>query len=123
MASLNMNGPYHFTEEDILNEVTQIKPGNYALGYLKKNSDEKDVFIVQYVGRSDSDVAERILQHLGEPYKHFKYSYATSPRAAFLQECQNYHDFGEKEKLKNKIHPDKPAGTNWKCPCCEKSAQ
>lgn len=43
----------------------------------------------------------------------------TSAKAAFEKECHNYHDFGGKEKLDNTIHPDRPAGSGWKCPCCK----
>ena len=117
MPRLDMGEIIHeFSKETIKQVVTKTSPGNYALGRI----DEEDgLFIVEYVGRADIDVADRIAQHLGEPYKHFKFSCATSPRAAFLKECQNYHDFGGKEKLNNKIHPDRPKGTDWKCPCCD----
>ena len=114
MATLNMNGPYDLTAVKVTAVVTKTSAGNYALGYV--NTD--NVFVVQYVGRADSDVAARIKQHVGENYKSFKYSYATSPKAAFEKECHNYHDFGENKKLHNKIHPDRPADSGWKCPCC-----
>lgn len=114
MATLNMNGPYVLTRTKVDEIVTRSSPGNYALGYVN----DENVFIVQYVGRADSDVAARIKQHVGERYKRFKFSYATSPKAAFEKECKNYHDFGGNWKLDNKIHPDRPAGTSWKCPCC-----
>lgn len=108
-----MNGPYVFNNETINKEVTRTSAGNYALGYIEDNR-----FIVQYVGRADSDVAARLKQHIGENYKRFKFSYATSPKAAFEKECENYHDFGEKGTLDNKIHPDRPKNSGWKCPKC-----
>ena len=114
MATLNMNGPYELTRSKINEVVTRTSPGNYALGYVNS----ENTFIVQYVGRSDSDVASRLRQHVGEKYKRFKYSYATSPKAAFEKECINYHDFGGSQSLHNKIHPDRPAGSGWKCPRC-----
>lgn len=114
MASLNMQGPYPLSSANITREVTRTSAGNYALGYVNA----EDIFIVRYVGRSDSDVAARLRQHLGENYKCFKYSYAVSPKAAFEKECRNYHDFGENRNLVNSLHPDRPAGTYWKCPCC-----
>ena len=52
MASLNMKGPYSFNREKVNEIVTRTTAGNYALGYLN----EKNTFIVQYVGRADSDV-------------------------------------------------------------------
>lgn len=112
MASLNMNGPYDLTSQEIDKVITKTSAGNYALGKMNGES-----FIVSYVGRSDSDVNSRLKQHVGK-YSKFKYSYATSPKAAFEKECHNYHDFGESQKLDNKIHPDRPKDSNWKCPVC-----
>ena len=117
MASLGMNGPYEFTSEKVDEIITKTSPGNYALGYMDGNT-----FIVRYVGRSDSDLNDRIKDHLGESreYKFFKYSYASSPREAYEKECQNWHDFdGPNGKLKNSNHPDKPDDTNYKCPVCK----
>lgn len=115
MASLNMEGPYELTRSKIIEAVTYPSPGNYALGYVN----DENTFIVQYVGRSDSDVATRLTNHVREKYKCFKFSYATSPKAAFEKECRNYHDFGESRSLDNDYHPDRPAGASWKCPCCD----
>lgn len=112
MASLEMEGPFPLDVANIDKNVTRTEPGNYALGYL----DEK-VFRVKYVGRSDDDLNDRLKDHVGN-YKHFKYSYATSPKAAFEKECRNFHDFGEVKKLDNDIHPDRPDGAAWKCPVC-----
>lgn len=116
MASLEMEGPYAFTS-DVLNDViTRALPGNYALG-----DKIGETFKVRYIGRGDSDVKARLSQHLGEPYKYFKYSYATSPKAAFEKECKNYHDFGGPDRLDNNIHPDRPSNSkDWKCPVCNK---
>jgi hypothetical protein len=114
MATLEMKGSYELTTAKINAEVTRTSPGNYALGYRSE-----DTFIVEYVGRSDTDVAARLKQHVGEKYARFKYSYATSAKAAFEKECRNYHDFGGKDKLDNSIHPDRPANSGWKCPCCK----
>ncbi len=111
-----MNGPYVFTSEEIDKQITKTQAGNYALGYVKDN-----VFHVKYIGRSDTDVNERLKQHLGELYTYFKFSYATSVKDAFVKECKNYHDFGGVEgKLDNEIHPDIPSNSqNWKCPICD----
>lgn len=114
MASLNMDGPYLFNKDKVDEVVTRTSAGNYALGYVN----DENTFIVQYVGRADIDVNARLKQHAGEPYKRFKFSYASSPKVAFEKECRNYHDFGESKKLRNKIHPDRPKNSSWKCPCC-----
>ena len=114
MASLNMNGPYELSSEKINEVVTRTSAGNYALGHTESNT-----FYVEYVGRADSNLRERLKYWTDNKYEQFKFSYATSPKAAFEKECRNYHDFGENKALDNKIHPDRPDGSNWKCPICD----
>ena len=114
MTTLNMNGPYELTTEIIDEVITKKSSGNYALGYLANQK-----FIVKYVGRADSDLNDRLKDHVDESYEMFKYSYATSPKAAFEKECENFHDFGGANTLDNKIHPDRPKETSWKCPRCD----
>lgn len=115
MPSLNMQGPYRLSTEKIDEVITRTSPGNYALGYVRDNT-----FYVCYVGRSDTDVNGRLKEWVGKKpkYTHFKFSYATSPKAAFEKECRNYHDFGGSDVLDNDYHPQRPEGTNWKCPIC-----
>ena len=112
MAILNMYGPYDLTPVSINANVTQISPGNYALGRLKT----KYAFLVFHIGRSDTDIRNKLLSWVGKT-KHalFKFNYASSPKAAFLRECENWHDFKPSE---NPNHPDKPIYTDWKCPRC-----
>ncbi|UCZ75809.1 hypothetical protein LHK94_01950 [Dickeya zeae] len=112
MASLDMGNYYDFTSDEI-DRVVPKTAGNYALGYIRNNQ-----FTVQYVGRSDSDVNQRLKSHIGNHplCTHFKFSTASSPKAAFEKECENWHDFNPPE---NKIHPDRPSNSkNWKCPRC-----
>ena len=113
MASLDMQGSYELTEDKIDEVVTRISVGNYALGHK-----DGDTFKVKYVGRSDNDLNDRLKDWIGD-YRRFKYSYASSPKAAFEKECQNYHDFGGKKKLDNSLHPDRPDGSKWECPVCD----
>lgn len=116
MASLNMTGPFLLNEKEIDQNIERSIPGNYAYGYL--NDDNR--FVVEYVGRSDTDLNERIRHGLGK-YKMFKFSYAINVQAAYEKECQNFHDFGGDDGiLDNKIHPDSPENTNLKCPICHK---
>lgn len=114
MATLDMQGPYALTSTGIDSAVTRTSAGNYALGY----TNDDGVFVVQYVGRSDSDVRARLHNWVSTPYIRFKYSYASSPKAAFEKECRNYHDFGGSSKLDNDSHPGRPAGSTWRCPVC-----
>ena len=113
MASLGMSGPYTLSVRKINEMVTKKSPGNYALGYSKDRT-----FYVKYVGRSDDNVNSRLQDWVGE-YKEFKFSYASSAKAAYEKECRNYHDFGGPEgDLDNETHPAKPSGSHWRCPVC-----
>jgi len=115
IASLDMKGPYDLTTQKIDELITKNSLGNYALGYVSGSA-----YIVKYVGRSDDDVNDRLKKWVGKNknYKKFKFSYATSPKAAFEKECKNYHDFGGSKKLDNEKHPERPDNTDWKCPLC-----
>ena len=117
MANLYMGNSYHTLNIDTINsEVKDNKIGNYALGEFKSDKN----FYVSYIGRSDKCLKSRLKDHLGEPYKHFKFSYADSKKEAFEKECHNWHDFGENKKLKNEMHPDRPDGLSCNCPKCNK---
>lgn len=112
MASLDMKGPYELTKKEIDKQISRTSAGNYALGKVSNST-----FYVSYVGRSDVDLNGRLKKWAGK-YSKFKFSYATSSKAAFEKECRNYHDFGGSEKLDNEDHPQRPDGINWKCPFC-----
>lgn len=122
MASLNMGASFPFNQSQINEVVEPGRIGNYAYGYFN----EKGEFVVKYVGRSDTDLRQRIAHGLSEyaenptlRYERFKFSYANSPQEAYEKECRNYHDFGgEKGWLMNINHPQKPEGDTSACPIC-----
>ena len=112
MAMLDMKGPYSFTSESINKHVTQTSPGNYALG----SAADKGFFIPKYIGRADVDIKKRLHNWIGmKNHFQFKFSYATSPKDAFLKECKNWHAF---KPMENPDHPAKPENTDWRCPEC-----
>lgn len=113
MASLNMSVPFQLDSDSIDSQVTKKQQGNYALGKMGTGDNAK-TFMVDYVGRSDGDVAGRLKDWIGE-YDKFKYSYASSVKGAFEEECRNYHDFNPPG---NSVHPACPAGKDWTCPHC-----
>ena len=125
MASLGMKGSFPLTKEEIDKQIPEKVICNYAYGYTKKNSEGKEVFCVKYVGRADEEpLRDRIKHGIEEGYKEFKFSIAQNKKDAFEKECQNWHDFdGPNGQLDNMIHPDKPNGTDYKCPICEKIEQ
>jgi hypothetical protein len=108
-----LRGSFPLDEGTINEEVGYGSPGVYALGYMKGKT-----FIIQGIGRSDTDVHARLKEYIGE-YDRFKFAYSDSPQAAFTKECQLYHTFGGPEgKLNNKNHPERPQGSTWHCPQC-----
>jgi len=107
-----MEGPYGLDMKTIEEQVKRVSPGNYALG--KKN--EEGMFLVSYIGRSDTDITSELKSWIGKTDKPlFKFRYANSSRDAFGIECENYHDFVKDGKGK---HPGRPVQTDWKCPRC-----
>jgi hypothetical protein len=109
------NKPYIYTKENVEQLITKISSGAYALGKIKDNG----TFIINYVGRSDDNLAVRLATHEKiDDYTHLKYGYCSSIKEAFEKECNLYHDFGENKLLDNKVHPAKPNNTTYKCPRC-----
>ena len=69
MRSLEMSGSYPLSDEAIDEALTRTSPGNYALGYM-----DGDTFSVFYVGRSDSDVRQRLHEWVGMPSRYENYA-------------------------------------------------
>jgi len=65
MGSLGMRGSYPLSDAGIDEALLRRSPGNYALGYL-----EDDAFRVFYVGRSDTDVRQRLHEWVGMPSRY-----------------------------------------------------
>jgi len=61
MADTGLKGPYPLTNDEIDRIITQTSPGVYALD--RENS--SGTFIVNYVGRSDDDVNDRLKDWIG----------------------------------------------------------
>jgi hypothetical protein len=102
-----LQGPYSLDRQTISAVITLKSAGAYVLADKWSND-------AQYVGRSDFDLANRVAAHIGE-YGKFWFAYASSPMAAFLQECYLWHDLHPPANI---LHPQRPAGTNWRCPVC-----
>jgi hypothetical protein len=111
--SIGMKSSYVLTQKSVDYEITKISAGNFALGYETKSG----LFVVEYYGRSDTDLNHEIKKHI-DRYERFKFFYASSPKSAFVKECKNYHAF-DKNKIDNKTHPEKPENTDYTCPYCK----
>jgi hypothetical protein len=97
--------PYPIDDVDLY--VTRRTPGVYILSRDGRTAD--------YVGRSDTDVTNRIKQSAKDGYRYtsFWFEYATSPRDAYYKECEYYHKYNSPD---NTNHPAVPPGANWRCP-------
>lgn len=98
---------YSLKESEITSNVKNKQAGVYVLD----NSTDSP-FKFQYVGRSDDDLPGRLRKWIGK-YRYFKFDYSSSAKDAFEMECRLYH---ENKPPDNTIHPDRPDGTNYKCP-------
>ena len=128
-AKLNMSIMHPLNKDTLTKQVLKAKVGNYALGIrIQKNN--RFIFKPLYVGRSDTDLNKEIQQqgltlkvdaNRKPLHTHFKYSYVPDIMAAFLKECNNFHDFGGKDHLEhNDRHPARPSGyTKITLPCSE----
>ena len=76
LRALEMSGSYRLSETAIDEVLTRRSPGNYALGYM-----DGDAFSVFYVGRSDSDVKQRLHEWVGMPSRYD--DYASPAKAAW----------------------------------------
>lgn len=110
MSSTGLIGPYRLAYDEITSAVTKVTPGAFALGH--KGPDGR--FYVDYVGRADKDMREQLLNLIGSANL-FKFARTPTTEAAFHTECELFHDF---KPPGNRMHPDRPAGTNWECPRC-----
>lgn len=129
MRSLDMDGPFKLTKDEIARRVKEQLPGNFALGRMTE--DKK--FLVRYVGRDDVDVRRALagsLSTASEPgflsrlmgaepgNDYFKFSFAQTCEAAYEKQCRQYHAFNKKGNLRNKRHPRSPSNTKMPCPIC-----
>lgn len=102
-------------ETEINSVSDDIIYGNYQFGVMRDGG-----FIPKYIGRSVSGLKIEIRQQWtnkvvngNKRYTHFRYKKVMSIKAAFEQECRDFHDY---KGLDNIYHPAKPAGTDYACP-------
>ncbi len=102
-----MAGPFVLSSNNISTQASNTSPGAYILS--------RDGINVNYVGRSDNDLAGRLRSWVDQGYSHFWFEYASSSLQAFNLECNWYHTY---RNLDNTVHPARPANTSWQCPRC-----
>lgn len=112
MATPEFKGPFLLTAEKVSIAVAASKawPGTYMLGH----TDDDGTFVVETIGRSDSNVKETLKAHAGQ-YQRFAFQYCATAKAAFERECDLYHELMAE---RGDPHPTRLEGSYWKCPHC-----
>lgn len=110
-ANIIFSGPYKLTSDNIDRYIDDESLGVYILGRTWGGQ-----FKPRYVGRSDSNLNERLKDHINE-YPEFCYRVLDSVNATFEHECKLYHILGEDYQLDNEIHPRSPDSQDLECPC------
>src|SRR5688572_2514581 len=110
MRTTGLIGPFRLAVEVIAAEVAERTAGAFALG----DTDARGRFCVAYVGSAAGDLRQRLLAHVGTA-RFFTFREYESGEAAFAKECELFHAF---MPIGNVLHPDRLAGSGWRCPQC-----
>ncbi|MGI9423314.1 MAG: hypothetical protein ACR2PA_08975 [Hyphomicrobiaceae bacterium] len=113
MASAGLNGPYRLCVEGIDLAIRKRSAGVFALGSI----DAGGRFCLNRIGRTDDDLRPVLRNFIGSDVL-FKYIFTDDNQAAFLKECELFHNF---KPSGNFFHPVRPRGTKWSCPICHQS--
>ena len=101
-----------------------VPPGVTGVYLLGRVAAECGAFIPRYVGRSDSDIRQRLSGHEKLALTtHFCVQLCGSPEEAFMRECFYWHALRDEALLFNTIHPDSPGQAGLQCPYCSASKQ
>ena len=91
----------------VIDSYVHHSAGAYAIGTAISATELQ----IEYVGRSDFDVNQRLKDHAGK-YRHFQFLDAMSSLVAFEIECRLWHTFRPRG---NSVHPARPTGTRYNC--------
>jgi hypothetical protein len=87
--------------------------------YLLGEPSSAGRFVFQYVGRSDTDLRRRLLQHCSAASAlFFRHVLCIDRLTAFRMECYFWHAAEGEHTVANLIHPAAPRGTDVSCPYC-----
>ena len=81
-----MSNVYKLTQKSVSLNVRKNSKGSYLLGFL--DPDEK--FIPFYPGRSDTNVQNRLFNHVSSAFTHFRVFHVERVREAYHQECRHH---------------------------------
>ncbi|HWO57864.1 MAG TPA: hypothetical protein VNN55_09880 [bacterium] len=108
---ISYRGPYTLTLKAVEWLRDESWPGVFVLG---ESSRESGSFHVEYVGRSDTNLADRISEWIGT-HPEFMFAFTETPWQAFLEECHIFHHL---HPSGNQSHPVASLYRGWQCPDC-----
>jgi hypothetical protein len=99
----------HRLSPDVVRSLVPLgRPGTYRL--------IRDEAVV-YLGRSDTDLRRRLLEHaIGRRGDYFTWQMHSSAPSAWTDECSQWHDLPR--LAENLVHPARPDSSNDRCPFC-----
>jgi hypothetical protein len=96
-------------------EILYNIPKNATGVYFLANG-KIDTPLIKYIGRSDTRLRERLLDHFKrKKYSFFSFQITDTLLEAYRIECREWHNAID---LDNKIHPKIPKNLSYKCPYC-----
>ena len=99
--------------KNVKHNVESRSIGNYWLGKFLDNG----IFLADYVGRSDTCLQSRLLDHVGGGDEAFIARSTESVKEAYEIECREWHMVSM--DLRNEVHPRAPRHLPYTCPYCE----
>lgn len=112
MSGLTLKGPFGLNFDTINDEIVDGCPGVFTLGF----TDHLGRFCITYVGSAGAELKSVLRGFIGTSQQ-FKFLLMPEHEAAFVKECELFHQFNP---LGNFLHPERPAGSHWKCPRCQR---
>ncbi|MEQ1715877.1 MAG: hypothetical protein ABL907_07825 [Hyphomicrobium sp.] len=112
MSGFALKGPFSLNFDAIEDEVVEGCPAVFALGF----TDNLGRFCITYVGSAGREL-KSVLRGLIGTSQQFKFLHMPEHEAAFAKECELFHQF---RPLGNFLHPERLAGSHWKCPRCQR---
>ena len=104
---------YVLNKNNVTKHVMRARIGTYILGEF----DRANRFIRRYIGRSTTQLHERLSRHASaQQWPAFQVHYWTTVEEVFQMECLLWHQ--NRDTIVNKRHPDSPRGLNLTCPYC-----
>jgi hypothetical protein len=104
-------GPFPLTQYSVEEHTREDWPAAYQLFRSRWGP-------VRYVGRSDTDIRRRLLEHVREgEYSYFYVEHKRDPVEAFFRECGWWH-YHRSTIENDEVHPARPRGYRDACPKC-----